>query len=106
MVEESISSVPGATLAITPCAPVWTSRTCSPAGSMVITASAPAQASATEVAAAPPAALKRPTDAFATSKPVTACPALRRFCAIGNPMLPSPMNPIRAMFSSFPFPSW
>src|SRR5690242_16741443 len=64
---------------------------------MVITTSAPAHASATVVAAAPPAALSRPTDGFATSKPVTACPPLSRFCAIGKPMLPSPMNPMRAI---------
>src|SRR5262249_32341227 len=64
---------------------------------MVITTSAPAQASATEVAAAPFAALRRPTDALTTSKPVTRCPPLSRFCAIGKPMLPSPMKPMRAM---------
>src|SRR5712672_4397028 len=64
---------------------------------MVITTSAPAQACATDAAAVPPAALSLPREAATTSNPATACPAFRRFCAIGIPILPSPRKPIRAI---------
>src|SRR3954469_1047840 len=67
---------------------------------MLMTTSAPAQAWATAVAAVPPAASSLPSEAATTSKPATECPAFRRFCAIGIPILPSPTNPIRAILFS------
>jgi hypothetical protein len=66
-----------------------TARRIAPLGSMVMTTSAPAAASAALAAVAAPS-----TVTPATSKPVTAWPAAARFAAIGAPMLPSPMNPI------------
>src|SRR5690348_8181559 len=64
---------------------------------MVMTISAPAQACATDGAPPPPAAARLRTEAATTSNPAIACPALRRFCAIGNPILPSPTKPICAI---------
>src|SRR5689334_24172576 len=49
---------------------------------------------------APPAAFSFSTEPGLTSMPSTWCPALSRFCAIGNPILPRPMNPMRAMAPS------
>src|SRR5262249_32563169 len=48
----------------------------------------------------PPAVANLLSEAATTSKPVTACPALTRFAAMGRPMLPSPIKPMRAMLSS------
>jgi hypothetical protein len=64
---------------------------------MVITSSASLHASAAEAARAPPSSASRPADAAFTSKPATAWPALTRFCAIGSPILPSPIKPIFAI---------
>jgi len=97
MVEESISSVPAAAAAITPWGAPYTSRTCAPAGSMVMTASAPTQAAPMVSAASPPSAESLPASGLTTSKPTTACRALTRLAAIGKPMLPRPMNAMRAM---------
>src|SRR6266851_2679017 len=64
---------------------------------MVITVSAPAQASAAEAARAPPPVANRSVAYSLKSNPDTACPALIRFWAIGSPILPSPMKPIFAI---------
>src|SRR5262245_51265060 len=97
MVEESMSSVPGATAASTPPSLRSTSRTCSPARSMVITASASLHVSAIDCTFVPrPAASRAPASSL-TSKPETAWPILIRFSAIGSPILPSPMKPTFAM---------
>src|SRR5262249_27505231 len=64
---------------------------------MVMITSAPRQAAGTESAALPLADASLDSAGFTTSKPMTSWPALSRFCAIGRPMLPSPMNPIFAM---------
>ena len=61
-----------------------------PFGSMVTTASRPRAASAAEAAGVTPS-----TATGAVSKPVTAWPAAARFFAMGAPMLPRPMKPIR-----------
>ena len=55
MVEQSISNAPVAARVNTPLGAVSTSRTCCPAGSMVMTISAPSTASAADSAAMPPA---------------------------------------------------
>src|SRR5205807_4406370 len=67
---------------------------------MVMITSAPATADAADCAALPPTAANLLTAAATTSLPVTACPALTRLAAMGRPMLPSPMKPMRAMSSS------
>src|SRR5438067_6208834 len=64
---------------------------------MVMTASTLDAALSIPPAAAPPPATSLSTAAVLTSKPATECPALLRLSDIGNPMLPSPMNPTRAM---------
>src|SRR3981189_2129809 len=61
---------------------------------MVITISASLHASATEFARPPPLAASFSLASAFRSKPATACPALSRFCAIGRPILPSPMKPL------------
>ena len=101
MVELSIRIAPGALAAAAPPGASSASRTCWPAGSMVMTNSAPCAASAAEPAVAPPSAAKAATASGTTSKPVTWWPdppfAFSRLRAIGRPILPSPMKPIFAM---------
>ena len=48
-------------------------------------------------AAVPPAATSFSIATALTSKPATECPPLARLIDIGNPMLPRPMKPMRAM---------
>src|SRR5579864_7209609 len=67
---------------------------------MVMTTSARAAAPLAVSSLLPPAATSLATEAGLTSTPSTACPALSRFCAIGSPMLPSPINPMRAITPS------
>src|ERR1700691_2788963 len=64
---------------------------------MVMTIWAPSPAAATPGAARPRSAASRFMDDCLWSCPVTWCPALTRFAAIGLPMMPRPMNPIRDM---------
>src|SRR3712207_3354775 len=101
MVEQSIRTAPGSLAAAMPPSPSQASRTCRPAGSMVMTTSAPRAASAAEAAGAMPAAAAASRAAGTMSKAVTWWPAFARFRAIGAPMLPSPTKPMRAMR---PFP--
>src|SRR5262245_1979452 len=75
-------------------------RTCSPAGSMVTTTSAPFTASTALGAGVTPSFSAASSDAFTRSKPRTWCCALTRLRAIGPPMLPRPMKPIFAMVPS------
>jgi len=97
MVEQSMIRVP---LVITGTTSVKTDSTCLPAGSMVITTSAPCTA-ATELSATPaPSALACARDASTRSNAVTWWPALTRLAAIGPPILPRPMNAMFAMSSS------
>src|ERR1043166_7359500 len=70
---------------------------------MVMITSAPFTAEAADCAAVPPPASNLSSDAATKSKPVTACCALARFVGMGRPMLPSPMKPMRAIFSSLEF---
>src|SRR5947209_419115 len=58
---------------------------------------APAAAAA-DSAALPPFTARRSTASDTRSKPVTRCPALTRLDAIGAPILPSPINPIVAIY--------
>src|SRR5205823_8404435 len=66
---------------------------------MVITTSASLHASGTDLARVPPPTASRSAAYSLRSRPITACPALTRFWAIGNPILPSPMKPIVAIAS-------
>jgi hypothetical protein len=68
-----------------------------PAGSIVTMASAPLHAAAIVAAAAPPRPVSLPASGATTSKPVTPWLAFTRLAAIGRPMLPSPIKPMRAM---------
>src|ERR1700730_11832293 len=63
-----------------------------------MTISLPAAAAAADAAALPPFAARLSTAVVTRSKPVTRCPALRRLAAIGDPILPSPINPIVAIY--------
>src|SRR5581483_1255954 len=72
---------------------------------MVMTISAPPAAALTLAAASPPEAASASTCPLLRSKPRTEWPALMRFCAIGNPMLPRPMKPMRAMPRPSRFPA-
>src|SRR5436309_16044377 len=62
---------------------------------------APAAAAA-DAAALPPFTARRSTASDTRSKPVTRCPALTRLAAIGAPILPSPINPIIAIYGFLP----
>src|SRR5690606_11318114 len=64
---------------------------------MVTTASASATASSADPARWQPRSAALASAASERSKAMTSCPALARFAAIPPPMLPSPMNAIRAM---------
>src|SRR5882672_10290000 len=75
-------------------------RTCGPAGSMVMTMSPAAAASAALAAGLPPAATRLSSAPALRSKPVTSWPAFSRLAAIGPPILPRPMKPIAVMPSS------
>src|SRR5579883_3315263 len=68
---------------------------------MVMTISAPLAAAAAVAAARPPFLANASSAALATSKPVTSCPALSRLAAMGPPILPRPMKPMR-----MGFPPW
>src|SRR4051812_19039138 len=68
---------------------------------MVMTTSAREAATFTDPAEAPPAATSFSTAPEFTSKPSTLWPALSRFSAIGRPIFPSPMNPMRDMAAPF-----
>src|SRR5581483_672132 len=65
---------------------------------MVMMISAPLAAAAAVVAARPPLLASASSAAFAKSKPVTSCSALSRFAAMGPPILPRPMKPMRMGF--------
>ena len=64
---------------------------------MVITRSAVATVSAADAAAVMPAATAAATASLLVSNAFTAKPFLTRFLAMGNPMVPTPMKPIRVM---------
>src|SRR5215470_3058442 len=64
---------------------------------MVMTTSALAQATSIDIPTTPPAAPNFSRTLSTTSNPVTECPAFIKFCAIGKPILPSPIKPICVM---------
>src|SRR6266545_4483083 len=64
---------------------------------MVITRSAVATVSAEDAAAVMPAATAATTASLLVSDAFTAKPFFARFLAMGNPMVPTPMKPIRIM---------
>src|SRR5882724_4190946 len=80
-----------------PSRPRYTSRTCSPAGSIVMTAAAPATSAPRSAAAIAPAATAFATAGAWVSNAHTSWPAATRLRTIGRPMFPNPINPILAM---------
>ena len=76
---------------------VQTEITCLPAGSMVMTVSAPFTAAAALSAMVAPSLLAWFFEASTRSKAMTLWPALTRLAAIGPPILPRPMNAIFAI---------
>src|SRR6188474_1611674 len=64
---------------------------------MVITRSAVATVSAADAAAVMPAATAATTASLLVSNAFTGKPFFTRFLAMGNPMVPTPMKPIRFM---------
>ena len=76
---------------------VQTDSTCLPAGSMVITTSAPFTAATELSAISAPSALACAREASTRSNAVTVWPPLTRLAAIGPPILPKPMNAMLAM---------
>src|SRR5258705_10045874 len=96
-VEQSMTSAPGANGSALA---GITASTWRPLGSIVITTSAPATASSTDARRCSPASCARSMAPVFTSKQRTSCPASFKRHAMGKPMLPSPMNPITAMWVS------
>src|SRR5882757_10158860 len=94
MVEQSMIS---ASLLIAGTTSFHTPSTCLPAGSMVMTTSAPFTALMLLSAIAAPSLLAWSHEAATRSNAVTLWPALIRLAAIGPPILPSPMNATFAM---------
>ena len=97
MVDESITKVPSGRDASKPSSPRYTASTCLPAGSMVITHSAPLAASWAVSAVFAPSETSAATASFDRSNTVTSCPAFTRLLAIGPPMLPRPIKVIVAI---------
>ena len=97
MVEQSMISDP---LAIDGKISVQTDSTCLPAGSIVMTTSAPFTAATALSAIAAPSAFDWLREASTRSNATTLWPALTRLAAIGPPILPRPMNAMLAIFSS------
>src|SRR3979490_1096985 len=97
MVEQSMISAP---FAIDGTTSFHTEITCLPAGSMVMTTSAPFTAATELSAIAAPSALACSREAPTKSNAITLSPALTRLAAIGPPMLPSPTNATLAMSNS------
>src|ERR1019366_8374447 len=94
MVEQSMISAP---FAIDGTTSVHTEITCLPAGSMVMTTSAPFTAPTELSAIAAPSALACAREASTRSNATTLWPALTRLAAIGPPILPSPINAMLVM---------
>src|SRR6202008_2100384 len=94
MVEQSMISAPVAIAGMTS---VHTEITCLPAGSMVITTSAPFTELTELSAIAGPSAFACAREASTRSNATTLWPALTRLAAIGPPILPRPMNAMFAM---------
>src|SRR5882757_1968861 len=94
MVEQSMISAP---FAIDGMTSVQTEITCLPAGSMVMTTSAPLTAPTELSAIAAPSAFACLREASTRSNATTLWPALTRLAAIGPPILPRPMNAMLAM---------
>ena len=81
--------------------------TCLEVGRMVITASAPEAASAAPAAAWPPiSATKRATRPASVSHTVTSKPFDTRLAAIGQPILPMPMNARRFTWRTSSWQAW
>src|SRR5262245_26965472 len=100
IVDMSTQSVPLRAAARTPPSPEYADSTLGDDGSIVTTTSAVATTSAALAAAVIPAAAAACTAAGFMSKALTANPFFTRFFAMGSPIVPTPMNPIRVI--SFP----
>src|SRR5580704_5020630 len=94
MVEQSMIRVP---LVIDGTTSFQTESTCLPAGSMVITTSAPFTEATALSAIAAPSLFAWSREAATRSKATTLWPALTRLAAIGPPILPRPMNAMLVM---------
>src|SRR5699024_1239352 len=92
IVEESINNIPGSAAANNPLE--YASKTCFPAGNIVITTSAPFTASSAVSAGVTPCSAATLIDACTTSKPVTLYPASTRFRAMWEPIFPRPRKAI------------
>ena len=71
------------------------SETCFPVITITKTTSDALPSSEIELAIDPPSFLSRSRRSVLKSNPQTSKPALIKFCAMGNPISPSPINPIR-----------
>jgi hypothetical protein len=92
----SITREPGRRPAITPASPVITCSTSPVSGSIVMVTSLASATSVGFVAAAAPAATSSSTGPGLRECTVNSNPAVSRLLAIGRPMMPRPMNPIRS----------
>jgi hypothetical protein len=92
----SIISIPGRPVSVSPPAPLTTPATSGVFGSMVMTTSQAATSAARSVARAAPRSTSTAMCASAVSNADSANPLRRSDVAIGRPMLPSPMKPIRS----------
>src|SRR5215472_46574 len=97
MVEQSMISVP---LVMAGTTSFQTESTCLPAGSIVITTSAPFTDDAALSAIAAPSAPAWLREASTRSNATTLWPALTRLAAMGPPILPRPMNAIVVIWYS------
>src|SRR5471032_3303465 len=94
MVLQSTAGTPLPIPASTPSSPSQTLRTCTAAGSMVITSSAPSAACRAEALMLPPSCASSASTVLFRSTRFSEWPALIRLRAIGAPMLPRPINAI------------
>ena len=92
----SITREPSETPSITPPAPTRTCSTSAVSGSIVIVTSLPAATDAGPSARTAPAATTSSTGPWPRECTATGKPAASRLRAIGLPMMPSPMNPMRS----------
>ena len=99
MVDMSITSMPSRTPAITPSSPRITASTSGESGSMVITTSERSATSRGVVAVSAPAAASSSTAAELRLWTTTGKPALTRRAAMGLPMMPRPMKPMRSLMA-------
>ena len=95
LVLRSMTVVPAGIVPKRPSSPETTSSTSRGIGRDKNTASAPSAAFAAEVALSAPSSAIRSSDWLFRSKACRSCSAVSRWVAIGPPILPTPINPIR-----------